>query len=200
MRYISSRAAMLAFVCATASPSVGHCEALAVRNCTWCHGGSAQGYTPAPRLAGQRPQYLEKQLMNFRAHTRDNPFAKLYMWAAAANLGPQRVHDLAIYFSKLPPTAADDGDRELVATGRTIYQQGLPDANIVACVACHGPNGQGIGPIPRLAGLAYTYVKRRLQQWGQGYSTAAGPPMPHIAGALSRQQTEALASYLSFLK
>ncbi len=92
-------------------------ENLAVRNCTWSHGGAAQGYTPAPRLAGQRYLYLENQLADFHAHTRDNPLSRHYMWGAAANLAPQSVRNLSMYFATLLPQAADDGDRELVATG-----------------------------------------------------------------------------------
>ena len=200
MKYIRLKTAVLAMTCFAASAAAGHAESLAIRNCTWCHGGSAQGYTPAPRLAGQRPQYVEKQLVNFREHTRDNPFSKLYMWGAAANLNPHAARNLAIYFSTIPPKAANDGDKELVAAGRAIYQEGIPDSNIAACVACHGPNAQGVSEIPRLGGLAYTYLKRRLEQWGEGYHAAAGPPMPHIASKLSTKQIEAVASYLSFIK
>jgi cytochrome c553 len=190
----------LAVICSAVSTIASHAESLAVRNCTWCHGGSAQGYTPAPRLAGQQSQYLENQLVDFHFHTRDNPFSKQYMWGAAANLSGQSVRDLAAYFSTLTPKAANDGDAELAAFGRTIYQQGMPDANIVACVVCHGPNAEGVAQIPRLGGLAYSYLKSRLQQWGQGFHAAAGPPMPDIASKLSPNQIEALASYLSFVK
>jgi cytochrome c553 len=177
-----------------------HAESLAVRDCTWCHGASAQGYTPAPQLAGQRPKYIEQQLVSFSERTRDSPFSKQYMWGAAAHLGPRTTHELALYFSRLPSRPADDGDKELVERGRTIYQRGMPEANIVACVACHGPNAEGVGEIPRLGGLAYTYLKRRLQQWGEGYHGAVALPMPHIASTLSRNQIEELASYLSFVK
>lgn len=200
MKYIRLKIAVAAMTCLAVSAAAGHAESPAVRNCTWCHGGSAQGYTPAPRLAGQRPQYIEKQLVNFSAHTRDNPFSKLYMWGAAANLSPLAARNLAVYFSTIPPKAANDGDRELAAAGRAIYQEGIPDANIAACVACHGPNAQGVSEIPRLGGLAYTYLKRRLEQWGQGYHAAAGPPMPQIASKLSPKHIAALASYLSFIK
>jgi cytochrome c553 len=200
MKSIRLKIAILAIVCSAGTATDGHAENLAVRNCTWCHGGSGQGYTPAPRLAGQRYQYIENQLVNFGEHTRNNPFSKQYMWGAAANLSPQTEHNLAVYFSRLSPRSADDGDRVLVSLGGTIYQQGLPDSNIVACVVCHGPNAEGVGEIPRLAGLAYTYLKRRLEQWGEGYHAAAGPPMPDIAGKLSPNQIEALASYLSFVK
>jgi cytochrome c553 len=194
------RIAVFAIGCFVVSAMACHAESPAVKNCTWCHGTSAQGYTPAPRLAGQRSQYLENQLAGFRTHARDNPLSQQYMWAAAANLSEQSARDLATYFSSLPPKAARDGDMELISTGRTIYQEGMPDANIVACVVCHGPNAEGVGQIPRLGGLAYSYLKRTLEQWGQGYHTASGPPMPDIASKLSANQIEALASYLSFVK
>ena len=192
--------AVFAIGCFVVSATACHAESPAVKNCTWCHGTSAQGYTPAPRLAGQRSQYLENQLAGFRTHARDNPLSQQYMWDAVANLSAQTARDLATYFSTLPPKAAGDGDMELVATGRTIYQVGMPDANIVACVVCHGPNAEGVGQIPRLGGLAYSYLKRTLEQWGLGYHTASGPPMPDIASKLSPNQIEALASYLSFVK
>jgi cytochrome c553 len=58
----------------------------------------------------------------------------------------------------------------------------------------------GVGQIPRLGGLAYIYLKRRLEQWGQGYHAAAGPPMLDISSRLSAQQIKAIASYLSFIQ
>jgi cytochrome c553 len=177
-----------------------HAESSRVRNCTWCHGGSAQGYSPAPRIAGQRPAYIEQQLASFASRTRDAPFSKQYMWGAAAHLGAREAHALSIYFSDLRARAANDGDRELVARGEAIYQRGMPEANIAACVACHGPNAEGVGSIPRLGGLAYNYLKRRLEQWAEGYHGTLAHPMPHIATELSRDQIEELASYLSFVK
>ena len=200
MKCVRPKMAIMAIVGSAFFALPSHAESLAVRNCTWCHGASAQGYTPAPRLAGQRYQYLENQLADFHAHTRDNPFSQQYMWGAAANLSVRTARNLAMYFSTLPPKAANDGDRESAALGRSIYQEGMPDSNIVACVVCHGPNAEGVRQIPRLGGLAYSYLKRRIEQWGEGYHAAAGPPMPHIAGNLSPNQIEALASYLSFVK
>jgi cytochrome c553 len=171
-----------------------------VRNCTWCHGPSAQGYMVAPRLAGQRPLYLESQIRSFREHTRDNPFSKQYMWGAVAALGPQDARDLAAYFASLPPRPANDGDRSVAAKGRTIYLEGIPEANIAACYACHGPNAEGVREIPRLGGLAYGYLKTRLEQWGQGYHSGPESPMPIVARQLGPAEVEALASYLSFVK
>jgi cytochrome c553 len=200
MNAVTTKMVALAVILLVASAFAAHAESAMVRNCTWCHGGSAQGYSPAPRLAGQRATYIEQQLVSFAHHTRDAPFSKQYMWGAAANLSPPAAHALSIYFSNLPPRAADDGNRGLVALGEVIYQRGKPEENIAACVACHGPNAEGTGTIPRLGGLDYSYLKRRLEQWAEGYHGALGHPMPHIATQLSRNQIEEFASYLSFVK
>lgn len=172
----------------------------AVQNCTWCHGTAGQGFATAPRLAGQRPRYVENQLRSFANHTRDNPFSQQYMWGAAAALRPDAARELAAYFATLPPKPANDGDRDLAATGRALYLDGLPEANVASCLACHGPNAEGIREIPRLGGLSYDYLKRRLAQWGQGYHSAPASPMPRVAVSLSPDQIEALASYLSFVR
>jgi cytochrome c553 len=199
MKGIAFKSALLALV-ASIAPAVAGEPSAVVRNCTWCHGTSAQGYTIAPRLAGQRPLYVEGQIRSFREHIRDNPYSKQYMWSATATLGPDTVHDLAVYFATIPPRPANDGNRALAARGRAIYMDGIPEANIAACYACHGPNAEGIREIPRLGGLAHAYLKARLEQWGQGYHSTAGSPMPIVARTLGPDEIEALTSYLSFIR
>jgi cytochrome c553 len=201
MKRIGLKIAILAVFASTASNLSSQAgESAAVRNCTWCHGAGAQGYTVAPRLAGQRPQYTETQIRSFRQHTRDNPFSKQYMWSAVAALDPHTARDLANYFATIRPKPANDGDSTLASRGRAIFMDGIPEANIVSCYACHGPNGEGIREIPRLGGLAYFYVKGRLEQWGQGYHSTPGSPMPLAASHLGPDEIEALASYLSFVR
>ena len=198
MKRIGLKIAILAIVASTAPAWAG--DSAAVRNCTWCHGTGGQGFMVAPRLAGQRPQYIESQMRSFREHTRDNPFSKQYMWYAVAALSPQAARDLAIYFATIAPKAANDGDRNLAAKGKTIYLDGIPESNVVSCYACHGPNAEGVRDIPRLGGLAYFYLKGRLEQWGQGYHSGTASPMPMVASHLGPDEIEALASYLSFVK
>jgi cytochrome c553 len=203
MRRQSKRLALtsvLLAVVASIAPVLADEQAAAVRNCTWCHGTSAQGYTIAPRLAGQRPRYLEIQIWNFRDHVRDNPLSRQYMWNAVTSLRPDAVRELAAYFATIPPRAAGDGDRSLAARGRAIYMEGIPEANIAACYACHGPNAEGVREIPRLGGLSHFYLKARLQQWNQGYHSTAGSPMPVVARSLGSDEVEALTSYLSFVR
>jgi cytochrome c553 len=197
MKRFRTKMAVLAISLATTGPLLA--DDLAVRNCTWCHGTSAQGYSKAPRLAGQRIDYLVNQLQAFATHKRDEFLSPKYMWYAAAHLDPLTIRDLAAYFSALPLEAAKDGDSELAAEGKIIFEDGVPNENIAACQACHGPEAQGVREIPRLGGLSYGYLKRRLEQWSQGQD-ASGTPMPKVARSLSPNQITALASYLSFVE
>jgi hypothetical protein len=99
---------------------------------------------PRRRVAGQRHHYIEKQLTNFKDHTRDNLFSRQYIWGATAALPPESVRGLVNYFSTLPPKAANDGDSELAAAGKKVYELGSPDSNIVSCLVCYGPNAEGV--------------------------------------------------------
>jgi len=200
MKRIWLKLAILAVLVSPVPSWAGEWGAASPRNCTWCHGTGAQGYTVAPRLAGQRAAYIAAQLSGYAAHIRDNPLSKQYMWGAAANLRPDAMVDLANYFASLPPKAAHDGRSELAEKGQAIYVQGIPEANIVACLACHGPGGQGAREIPRLGGLSYFYLKRRLEEWRRGYHSTPSSPMPMVASSLGPDDIEALASYLSFVR
>src|SRR6202162_6333053 len=133
MKWVWPKLAILAILCSPVPSWGGSSLAASVRNCTWCHGTGAQGYTVAPRLAGQRPQYIMKQIRFFREHVRNNPFSKQYMWSAVAALDPHTAQDLASYFASIPPKPANDGDSSLASRGRTIYMDGIPEANIVSC-------------------------------------------------------------------
>jgi cytochrome c553 len=198
MKSITSKLVILAILFSVGGPVFAG-ETIPVRNCTWCHGTSGQGFATAPRLAGQRHQYIANQLLDFSTHSRDNPLSKQYMWGVAANLNSHAARDFATYFSTLSPKAANDGDRELAALGKKIYELGIPESNIVSCLVCHGPNAEGVRQIPRLGGLAYSYLKKRLEHWIEGYHAAA-EPMPQVAKTLSANEIDALASYLSFIK
>lgn len=206
MKFITSMLATLALVSASANALAWEADAgsfgqtLVDRNCSWCHGPSLQGFTTAPRLAGQRRQYLKNQLLSFQAHERNNPLSQQYMWGAAATLNSETARELASYLARLEAEPADDGDSRLAPIGEAIYLQGIQSSNIPACVACHGPHGEGIAAIPRIGGLSYHYLKRKLEEWVEGYHPTALAPMPEVAGKLSTNNIEALASYLSFVK
>jgi cytochrome c553 len=134
-----------------------------------------------------------------QSHTRRPIFKTIHVGCRGGSQPPGGA-GFCNFFAMLPAKASNDGDKELAARGSTIYQEGIPDSNIVACAPCHGPNAEGVREIPRLGGLSYYNLKTTLEQWGRGYDAAAEPPMPRVAGKLSRNEIEAIASYLSYVK
>jgi cytochrome c553 len=174
-------------------------EAVARRDCMFCHGSGAQGFSTAPRLAGQRADYIVNAIASFRRHVRDNPRSRDYMWVAAQRLTQGTARAVAMYLSKLDARPAADGRSGNPERAAAIYRDGIPEANVPACIVCHGPKAEGAGAIPRLGGLSARYLRDRLVQWTQGYHAKAAP-MPDIARKLSADDIEIMASYLSYLK
>jgi len=175
-----------------------------IEYCSYCHGSSGQGYRgyySMPRLAGQTPEYFVNQLRAYAERQRKNK----YMYSAAHGLSPTTRSALARHFASLHPGANEHGPRGHTGEGRRIYQEGLPDSNIPACAACHGPEGQGSGQNPRLAGQLYAYTQKTLANWtaertsGGATSGPAGIMEP-ITRNLSKSQQAAVAAYLSTLK
>jgi cytochrome c553 len=172
--------------------------------CKDCHGASAQGYRgyfPIPRLAGQQPEYFENQLKAFIEHRRTNNI----MFNVAHSLSPAMVSALTAHFAKLNPPPIGGAPRQRVAVGRKIFEDGMPEANIAACAACHGPDATGSGQIPRLAGQLYSYVIKTLSNWGSERGQNPTVPdaaaiMSPVAHSLNRSQIEAIAAYVSTLK
>src|ERR1019366_135297 len=132
-----------------------------IEYCKTCHGVSGQGFhgsTPIPRLAGQQTQYLENQLSAFIERRRENK----YMYNVSHVLSPAMRTALAKHFSELKSKPLGGAPKELVATGKTIYENGLPDADVPACATCHGPDAKGNGEFPRLAGQLTDYILNKL--------------------------------------
>jgi cytochrome c553 len=172
--------------------------------CKDCHGPSAQGYFgffPIPRLAGQQTEYLENQLRAFLEHRRTNNV----MFNVAHALSPDMMAALAASFHQLNPPPLGGGPRQLVAEGKRIFEDGVPDANVAACAACHGPEATGTGGIPRLAGQLYPYVIKELTNWGKERGQNPTKPdtsavMSPVAHSLNKSQIEAIAAFVSYLK
>jgi cytochrome c553 len=172
--------------------------------CKTCHGLSGQGYRgyfPMPRLAGQQPKYLENQLRAFIERRRANPV----MSNVAHALSPSMVAALAAHFRDLNPNPIGGAPKEPLALGKTIYEMGLPEANIAACSACHGPEAKGQSEIPRLAGQLFPYTVKALTNWSK--ERGQGPAkddtsfiMVPTTHNLTQSQIAAIAAYVSSLK
>ena len=127
------------------------------------------------------------------------------LFNVAHSLSPSLVAALAADFNALNPPPLGGAPRQLVATGEKIFQDGLPNQDIAACAACHGPDAAGAGLFPRLAGQLYPYVIDKLVNWGK--ERGQNPKIPDtsaimspVAHSLNKSQIEAVAAYVSTLK
>ncbi len=172
--------------------------------CKTCHGLSGQGFRGAytmPRLAGQQPEYLENQLRAFIERRRTNPV----MFNVAHVLSPSMITALAAHFKDLNPQPLGGAPRELVAAGKTIFEEGLPEANVPPCASCHGPEAKGNGAFPRIAGQLNDYIIKQLVNWNKQRGQDPAKPdtsaiMEPIAHGLTEPQIEAVAAYVSYLE
>jgi len=172
--------------------------------CQDCHGPDGQGYRgfyPIPRLAGQQVQYIENQLRAFTEHRRKNEI----MLNVAHGLHGGMVTELAARFHAAHAPPIGGGPRGLVARGKEIFDSGIPEKNVAACAACHGPGAPGTGEIPRLAGQLYEYVVAKLVNWSKERGQIASQPdtsliMEPIAHSLTRPEAQAVAAYVSTLR
>jgi len=172
--------------------------------CKTCHGANGQGYHgayPIPRLAGQQPEYFENQLHAFIDRRRENKF----MYSVAHVLSPAMLPALAAHFRDLNPPPLRGAPKELIPTGKKIYEEGFPNANIPPCANCHGPDAKGTGPFPRLAGQLQDYILRKLSNWSKERGLDPANPdtstiMEPIAHGLTEPQIQAVAAYLNSLQ
>lgn len=209
MKAGSLRVAMQTAVLAILIPAAGHAGELQDKlgYCKNCHGDHFQGFTgyyTAPRLAGQPAEYLENQFKALKAHRRDDPVAKRFMWPVVSAGAPWSA--IAKHLSALDAPPSADGPRHLVEAGKKLFAEGSPDGNVPACAACHGEDAHGNDQVPRLAGQPYAYVVDQLIGWDKGYRAkdpAAGTDentMLPIAKGLSKEQIKAVAAFVSYQK
>lgn len=162
--------------------------------CFLCHGIAGESSTELyPRLAGQHPRYLEKQLKDFRAGRRIGGG----MEKMAADLNDADIAGLAAFFGMQKSSAVAAADPVLIAPGRTLFLAGNPGAGWPACASCHGEKGSGSENLPRLAGQLPDYLARQLRNFRNRVRTNDNEVMHAIAERLSETEIQALSAYLS---
>lgn len=200
------------------NPNVsGH--TLAQQVCSVCHGGvgsnvNGNSVNPRyPKLAGQQKDYLVAQMTAFHEKTRKDDLAQAMMWGIARNFTPKQIDELSTYYSQQKVTPNAPQDPVLVAEGQKIFNEGILDKGVPACMGCHSANAEGNGPIPRLAGQHADYIYKQLnvfnadEVYSEGKDNVPdsalqrplGVAMEGIAHGLTDQQRHAMGAYLSSL-
>jgi cytochrome c553 len=168
--------------------------------CAECH--SLDGISVMarfPKLAGQRPDYITKQVRDFRDGRRRNDGGQ--MSAIAAEINDEDLAKTAAYFAGLPPPPPDASlaaESDEWRRGAALYRDGDPASGIVQCKSCHDEAESTRPPSPLLEAQHAGYLAKQLRDWRSGERTNdLNQAMPAIAAKLSDQDISALANFLA---
>ena len=200
-----SRAAEPAAPAAKADLAKGEATYTAV--CAACHGPDGNSGSPAyPKLAQQHPDYLVKQLQEFKSGKRANPI----MMGMSAALSEADMKNVAAWLGSKTSAANFAKEKDLVVLGERIYRGGVADRQIAACAGCHNPTGAGIpAQYPRLAGQHADYTMAQLNAFREHGNRGAGQPsvgrgnsaqMSGVAAKLNDREIKAVADYVAGLR
>jgi cytochrome c553 len=180
-------------------------QQIATQVCAACHGADGNSTAPAnPKLAAQIPEYLAKQLANFKLAAAGKPAARnnAIMAGFAAALSPEDMRNVAAYYAaqRLQPEKARNKDT--IELGQKIFRAGVAEKGIAACAGCHGPRGEGVpGQFPALAGQYADYLHAQLMAFQSG--ARANDPnkmMRTTAAKLSDAEMRAVTDYIAGLR
>lgn len=171
---------------------------MAQQVCSNCHGLMGAATSPNfPNLAAQTEPYLVGQLTVFKSHSRHDPEGYEYMWGLSRSLTEQQINGLAAYFAAQPPARQPlEGDPARIAAGKAIFESGVADKGVPACVSCHGAQGQGVATFPRLAGQHADYLVKQLVVFQRTDERPEGAVMKVVAHSLTVEDIENVATYL----
>ena len=178
-----------------ADPAKGQATATAV--CGACHTSDGSRGSPAnPILQGQHPEYLAKQLTEFKSGKRDNAIMK----GMSALLSEDDMKNVAAFYSSKQAKPGFAKNKDLVALGEKIYRGGIAERSVPACSGCHSPTGAGIpAQYPRMAGQHADYTEAQLVAFRGGVRKNS-PQMTGVAAKMNDREIKAVADYIAGLR
>ncbi|OYT91068.1 MAG: cytochrome c4 [Burkholderiales bacterium PBB3] len=165
--------------------------------CAACHGADGNSGTPAyPKLSQQHPEYLIKQLQEFKSDKRNNAVMKGF----AAALSDEDMKNIAYWVTAKKGKPGFAKEKELVGLGERIYRGGIADRQVPACAGCHSPNGAGIpSQYPRLSGQHAEYASAQLVAFRDGVRKNS-LQMTQIAAKMNDREIKAVSDYIAGLR
>lgn len=178
-------------------PDLAKGEATFSQVCVACHGADGNSSAPAnPKLAQQHPEYLIKQLQEYKSGKRANAI----MSGLASTLSDDDMRNISYWLAAQPIKPGFAKDKETVAWGERIYRGGIADRQIAACASCHSPNGAGMpAQYPRLAGQHADYTASQLIQYRDGVRKN-NLQMSQVAAKMNDREIKAVADYIAGLR
>jgi cytochrome c553 len=181
-----------------AKPDLAKGEAAyTAKACASCHNADGNSAIAAnPKLAQQHPEYILKQLQEFKSGKRKSAV----MQGMAATLSDEEMRDVAWFVGSKTAKPGFAKEKELVTLGEKIYRGGIADRTIPACASCHSPNGAGLpAQYPRLGGQHADYTTAQLVAFRDGVR-ANSPQMTGVAAKLNDREIKAVSDYIAGLR
>ena len=180
-----------------AKPDLAKGEATYTAACAACHGADGNSASPAyPKLAQQHPEYLVKQLQEYKSGKRANAI----MSGMAAGLSDADMKNVAAWLASKSAKPNFAKEKDLVALGERIYRGGIADRQIAACAGCHTPTGAGIpSQYPRLSGQHADYAVAQLTAFRDGVRKN-NTQMTGVAAKLNDREIKAVSDYIAGLR
>ena len=171
-------------------------EELVSGRCFLCHGAAGESSSPLyPKIAGQHPEYILKQLKNFKSGEREsNDMRKV-----VPDLSEADMKALATFFSRQSVSPGKSAFPEMRALGEKLYTQGNPATGVPPCSKCHGERGARSASLPRIAGQHTLYIETQLALFEERRRTNDNAQMQEVANKMSPDEIRAVAEYLSGL-
>lgn len=170
-------------------------------SCVACHGSNGVSTNPVwPKLAGQHSKYLSTQLYEFKKGAEGNR-NNAVMYGIAVILSDDDIENLSAYYASLKKSIGTVDDKYL-ANGQNMYRGGNLEYKIQACMACHGPNGQGnsLAGIPMLSGQHAEYIYLQLKNFqSEKRSNDHNKMMRNIVSRMSDDEMRAVSEYIEGL-
>ena len=191
----SAGAAEAAKPAAKAAPDLVKGQASAAI-CVSCHTmDGSRGSPTYPILQGQHPEYLAKQLAEFKSGKRANAI----MTGMAAALSEDDMRNVAAFYASKTAKPGFAKNAATVALGEKIYRGGIADRQIPACAGCHSPNGAGMpAQYPRLGGQHADYTEAQLVAFRDGIRKNSAQ-MTGVAAKMNDAEIKAVSDYIAGL-
>jgi cytochrome c553 len=182
---------------AAAKPDLAKGQAISTQVCAACHTNDGTRGSPAnPILAGQHPEYLVKQLQEFKSGKRNNAVMKGF----ASTLSDDDMKNVAYFYASKNAKPGFAKDKASIKLGEQIYRAGIGAKAVPACAGCHSPNGAGIpAQYPRIGGQHGDYTEAQLVAWRGGVRNNSAQ-MSAIAAKMSDAEIKAVADYIAGLR
>jgi cytochrome c553 len=180
-----------------AKPDLAKGQVTATQVCAACHTADGTRGSPAnPIIAGQHPEYLVKQLQEFKSGKRSNAVMKGF----AGTLSDDDMKNVAAFYAGKGAKPGFAKDKALVQLGEKIYRGGIADKAVPACAGCHSPNGAGLpAQYPRLGGQHADYTEAQMVAFRSG-ARGNSAQMVTIAAKMSDREIKAVADYIAGLR